>query len=196
MSADAAAVVSESSKFWLVAVGFFGLGTGYLVGGCQALLKYPHATREADKPVVRWCARMFGFMQFVIGAILAVGLAWFGVLENAAPLYMAAVGFTAYWVAAAHRRYVGVSPLPEGWMAIAFLLLSIFGVLVFCRAGDILVCILFVGLSLVYLAEIPPRLGNFAAAGRLIGLWQVLIGIWLMYLSYGIENFPLGMRRV
>ena len=41
MSADAAAVVFESSKFWPVAIGFLGLETGYLVGGGEALFKFP-----------------------------------------------------------------------------------------------------------------------------------------------------------
>jgi hypothetical protein len=38
MSADTAALVFESSKCWPVAIGFIGLGTGYLVGGSQRLM--------------------------------------------------------------------------------------------------------------------------------------------------------------
>jgi hypothetical protein len=38
MSADAAAVVFESSKCRPAAIGFIGLGTGCLVGGSQALM--------------------------------------------------------------------------------------------------------------------------------------------------------------
>src|SRR5882757_417933 len=90
MSADVAAVCCETSKFWPVAIGFFGLGTGYLVGGSQALFKYP-TTREVDKSVALWCFWMSGFMQFITGVILAVGLTWFGVFKNAPPLYMAGV---------------------------------------------------------------------------------------------------------
>jgi hypothetical protein len=195
MSADVAAVCCETSKFWPVAVGFFGLGTGYLVGGSQALFKYP-TSREADKSVALCCFWMSGFMQFITGVILAVGLTWFGAFKDAPPLYMAGVAFMAYgvhWFAVAHRRYVGASPVPEGWMAIPFLLLSILGVLVFFQAGDIPVCILFIGLSLVYFTEIPTRLGGHPGGARLIGLWQVLTGSWLMYLSYGIVlNLALG----
>jgi len=143
-----------------------------------------------------WSFWTSGFMQFITGVILIVGLTWFGVFDNAPPLYMAALAFTAYgvhWFAVAHRRYVGASPVPEGWMAIAFLLLSILGVVVFYQAGDIPVCILFIGLSLVYITEIPTRLGGFPAGERLIGLWQVLTGLWLMYLTYGVVfNLALG----
>jgi hypothetical protein len=196
MSADAATAVFETSKYWPVAIGFFGLGTGYLVGGSEALFKFPPSTREVEKSMALWSFWMSGFMQFITGVILIVGLTWFGVFDNAAPLYMAALAFTAYgvhWFAVAHRRYVGASAVPEGWMAIAFLLLSILGVLVFYQAGDTPVSILFIGLSLVYITEIPTRLGGFPAGERLIGLWQVLTGLWLMYLTYGVVfNLALG----
>ena len=196
MSADAAAVAFETSKYWPVAIGFFGLGTGYLVGGGEALFKFPPSTREVEKSMALWSFWMSGFMQFITGVMLMVGLTWFGVFDNAPPLYMAALAFTAYgvhWFAVAHRRYVGASPVPEGWMAIAFLLLSVLGVMVFYQAGDIPVCILFIGLSLVYITEIPTRLGGFPAGERLIGLWQVLTGLWLMYLTYGVVfNLALG----
>ena len=34
-------VVFDLSKFWPVAIGFFGLATGYLVMGGQALFQFP-----------------------------------------------------------------------------------------------------------------------------------------------------------
>jgi len=43
---------------------------------------------------------------------------------------MAGLAFTAYgihWFAMAHRRYIEASAGPDGWMAIAFLFLSILG---------------------------------------------------------------------
>ena len=125
MSPDAATAVFETSKFWPVAIGFFGLGTGYLVGGGQALFKFPLPTPDVEKSMALWSFWMSGFMQFLTGVILIVGLTWFGVFDNAAPLYMAAVAFTAFgvhWFVVAHRRYIGASPAPEGWMSIAFLL--------------------------------------------------------------------------
>jgi hypothetical protein len=189
-------VVFDSSKFWPVAIGFFGLATGYLVMGGQALFQFPKASREVDKTVAMWGLWMAGFMQFITGVYLTVGLTWFGVFTNAAPLYMAAVAFTAYgvhWFAVSHRRYIGSSAVPEGWMAIAVFMLSVLGVIVFQGAGDIPVAILFVGLSLIYITEIPTRLFSWSFGGRLIGLWQVLTGLWLIYLTYGVVlNFALG----
>jgi hypothetical protein len=44
----------------------------------------------------------------------------------------------------------------------------------------------FVGLALVYLTEIPTRFGVFPGGVRLIGLWQLLTGLLLMYLTYGV----------
>ena len=51
-------------------------------------------------------------------------------------------------------------------MAIAFLFLSILGVDVFRRAGDIPVMIVFVGLTLIYATEIPTRLFSWSRGGR------------------------------
>jgi hypothetical protein len=41
---------------------------------------------------------MPGFMQFITGVYLLVGLTWFNVFGNAAPLYMAGLAFTAYGI--------------------------------------------------------------------------------------------------
>jgi hypothetical protein len=190
------AIALESSKYWPVAIGFFGLGTGYLVSGGQALLQFPAPSREVDKSMALWAFWMSGFMQFLTGLVLIVGLTWFDVFDGAPPLYMAAVAFTAFgvhWFAVAHRRYVGGSAQPEGWMAIAFLVLSVLGVVVFHEAGDTPVSILFIGLTLVYLTEIPTRFGALPSGERLIGLWQFLTGLWLMYLTCGVVfNLALG----
>ena len=145
-----------------------------------------------------WGFWMPGFMQFLAGTYLFVGLTWFNVFGNAAPLYMAALAFTAYgvhWFAMAHRRYVGASSQPDGWMAIAFLFLSLLGVLVFGRAGDIPVMIIFIGLTLVYAAEIPTRLLLWASGGRVVALFQFLTGFWLLYCTYAITvNVALGAK--
>lgn len=78
-------------------------------------------------------------------------------------------------------------------MAIPFFLLGILGALVFFTAGDAPVGILFIGLALVYLTEIPTNFGVFPGGRRLIGLWQMLTGIWLLYLTYGVTmNLALG----
>jgi len=183
------------SVFVPVAIGFFGLGVGYFVWGGQALFGFPKDSPDVNRTMGLWGFWMPGFMQFITGIFLTVGLTWFGVFERDAPLYMAAVAFTAFgihWFALAHRRYIGASTEPDAWMAIPFLLLSILGATVFAAAGAIPVTILFAGLALVYATEIPTRFGFFRGH-RLVGLWQVLTGIWLMYLTCAtIFNIALG----
>lgn len=186
------------SPFWPVAIGFFGLGTGYFIWGGSALFGFPAKSVEADKAIAVWGIWMNGFMQFITGVYLTVGLTWFGVFQNAAPLYMAALAFTAYgvhWFAIAWRRYQGLSPRPEAWMSLAFTLLSFLGVLIFFGAGDVPVAILFIGLTLIYLSEIVTRFELLASGERLIGFWQFVTGIWLMYLTYAATmNFALGAK--
>lgn len=186
----------NQSPFLPVVIGFFGLGTGYFIWGGQALFGLPKETPESNRTIALWGACMSGFMQFITGVYLMVGLTWFGVFSNAAPLYMAALAFTAYgahWFAVAYRRFNGASPVPEGWMAISYSLLGILGAEVFFSAGDAPVGILFVGLILVYLTEIPTNFGIFPAGRRLIGVWQLLTAVWLMYLTYGFTlNIALG----
>jgi hypothetical protein len=73
---------------------------------------------------------------------------------------MAGLAFSAYgihWFAMAHRRYIDSRAQADGWMAIAFLFLSILGVDVFRHSGDMPVMIIFVGLTLIYATEIPTR---------------------------------------
>jgi len=83
----------------------------------------------------------------------------------------------------------------DGWMAIAFLFLSILGLYVFQRAGDIPVMIVFVGLTLIYATEIPTRLFSWSSGGRLVGLFQFVTGIWLLYCTYAITvNQALGAK--
>lgn len=170
-----------------VAIGFFGLGTGYFIWGGQALFEFPKNDAQLDRTMGVWGFWMPGFMQFITGVYLMVGLTWLTAFRRDPPLYMAALAFTAYgvhWFAMAHRRYIGAGSAVEGWMAIPFLLLSVLGVIVFAMAGAAPVAILFVGLSLIYATEIPTRFGVFPAH-RLVGFWQLLTGVWLMYLTYG-----------
>ena len=185
------------SVFVPVAIGFFGLAVGYFVWGGQALFGFPKDTLEVNRTMGLWGFRMPGIMQFITGVYLTVGLSWFGVFEKDPSLYMAAVAFTAYgidWFAMAYRRYLGASSEPDAWMAIPFLLISILGAIVSAGAGSTAVAILYVGVALIYGTEIPTRFGVFHGQ-RLVGLWQVLTGIWLMYLTYGtVFNIALGRR--
>ena len=56
MKNDMIMVTLASSKFWPVAIGFFGLATGYLVAGGQALFQAPASNPEVEKTVALWCA--------------------------------------------------------------------------------------------------------------------------------------------
>jgi predicted outer membrane lipoprotein len=80
-------------------------------------------------------------------------------------------------------------------MAIAFLFLSILGVDVFRRAGDIPVMIIFVGLTLIYATEIPTRFFSWNLGVRITGLFQVITAVWLMYCTYAITvDLALGAK--
>jgi hypothetical protein len=68
-----------------------------------------------DRATGVWGVWMPGFCQFITGIILFVGLTWLQVFTKAAPLYMAALAFTAYgvhWFAIGWNRYRG-SPQPR-----------------------------------------------------------------------------------
>lgn len=126
-----------SSHYAPIAIGFFGLATGYFIWGGQALFGFPKTSPEVNRTMGLWGFWMPGFMQFITGVYLLVGLTWFNVFGKEAPLCMAGLAFTAYgvhWFAMGYRRYVNSSDQPDGWMAVAFLFLSILGVYVFGRA--------------------------------------------------------------
>jgi hypothetical protein len=187
-----------ASPFVPIAVGFFGLATGYFIWGGQALFGFPKTSPDVDRTMGMWAFWMPGFMQFLTGTYLLVGLTWFGVFAGAPPLYMAGLAFTAYgihWFAMAHRRYIGSSAQPDGWMAIVFTFIGLLGVDVFARAGDIPVMIIFIGLTLVYAAEVPTRLLAWAPGLRLVGFFQLVTGVWLLYCTYAITvNLALGAK--
>lgn len=195
--------VFPPSAFLPLAIGFFGLGTGYFVWGGHAVFGYPKEEPDVSRTMGMWAFWMPGFMQFITGITLLVGLTWFNVFAKpgssaTSPLYMAALAFTAYgihWFAMAHRRFIGASALPDAWMAIAFFLISVLGVIVFAIAGDVPVVIVFIGLSLIYLTEAPTRFSFFPMGARLVGIWQLLTGIWLMYLTFAVTlNFSNGLH--
>ena len=190
------AISLTSSPFVPVAIGFFGLATGYLIWGGQALFGFPKPGPDVNRTMAMWGFWMPGFLQFLTGVYLIVGLTWFDVFGNTAPLYMAGLAFTVYgihWFAMAHRKYIDSSTAPDAWMAIAFLFISVLGASVFFRAGDIPVMLIFVGLTLVYGMEIPTRFLAWQTGGRLVGLFQFVTAIWLLYCTYAMTvNVALG----
>ncbi|MFI5272212.1 MAG: hypothetical protein ACHQ4H_04165 [Ktedonobacterales bacterium] len=176
-----------ASAFVPIAVGFFGLGTGYFIWGGQAFFGYPASNPEVDRTMGLWGFWMPGFMQFITGVYILVGLTWFQVFTSSPPLFMAGLAFTAYgvhWFAMAHRRYIGASGTPDAWMAIPFFLLSVLGIIVFIGASDVPVAIVFIGLALIYATESPTRFGILPGGARLVAVWQLLTGVWLMYLTF------------
>ncbi|HEY5987398.1 MAG TPA: hypothetical protein VIV12_13645 [Streptosporangiaceae bacterium] len=202
------------SAFVPLAVGFFGLGTGYLIYGPQELLKLPSRNRAVDLATGIWGIWMPGFMQFITGVYLFVGLAWLHSFR-AAPLYMAALAFTAYgvhWWAIGMARSMGGDPRPNAFMSIAFTIISALGIVVFFLAHDAPVAGLFIGLTCIYVSDFfasfytRPAHANPAPAGaameaptslpvrtrrdpgalgeRALGFFHLGTGLWLMYLTW------------
>lgn len=187
------------SQFWPVAIGFLSLSINYFVQGGTTLAAGPnwgHDKMKFDRTVGLWGVFLGGFGQLLTGIYLMVGLSWFPVYRNAPPLYMAAVAFTVYgihWIVLGLRRYTGSDHGPEAWMAIPLLGLSVLGAISFFNAGDIPAMILFIGLTLIYVTEIPSRFINVKLWEKSTGFFQLLTGIWLLYLTYGVTlNFANG----
>jgi hypothetical protein len=187
------------SPFPPLAVGFMGLGTGYLIYGTQELFGYPARDDRVDFATGMWGIWMPGFMQFITGVYLFAGLTLFGTFRTPA-LYMAALAFTSYgvhWFAIGWNRLRGTDPRVNVGMTIAFLLISILGVIVFFKVGDAPVGGVFIGLVCVYAADFfaslkpdLPKLGGVAE--RAMGFFRLGTGFWLMYLVFAVAlNFVL-----
>jgi hypothetical protein len=70
------------SPFPPLAVGFMGLGTGYLIYGLQELFGYPARNESVDFATGVWGIWMPGFMQFIAGIYLFAGLTLFGTFKT------------------------------------------------------------------------------------------------------------------
>lgn len=174
-----------ASAFPPLALGFFGLGTGYLIYGPQELLGWPARDERVDRATGIWGIWLPGFCQFVTGVILFVGMTWFNVFKEA-PLYAAALAFSAYgihWFAIGYNRYQRADPRPNAGMCVAYTIISVIGILVFFIAGDWPVGLLFVGLTLIYLSDFFASIG-IKLGERSLGLWHLATGVWLMYLTF------------
>jgi hypothetical protein len=182
----------QASDYVPVALGFFGLGTGYLIWGPQELFGFPlrptdeEGARRLDRATGVWGIWLPGLCQVVTGLILFVGLTWFQVFKDDPALYMAAVAFSAYgihWFALGWNRFAGYDPRTNAGMSVAFTILSVAGVWVFFDAGGWPVGLLFVGLTAVYVSDFFVGIG-MAAFERLLGLAHVVTGLWLMWLTF------------
>jgi hypothetical protein len=187
------------SPFPPLAVGFFGLGTGYLIYGTQELFGYPARNDSVDFATGMWGIWMPGFMQFITGIYLFAGLTLFGTFKTPS-LYMAALAFTAYgvhWFALGWNRLRRTDPRVNVGMAVAFLLISILGNIVFFTGGAAPAGGVFIGLDGVYAADFfaslkpeLPQLGGVAE--RVLGFFRLGTGFWLMYLVFAVAlNFIL-----
>ena len=205
----ASTVSFPETTFVPLAIGFFGLGTGYLIYGPEELFQLPSRNRAVDLTTGIWGVWMPGFMQFLTGGYLWVGLVWFHSLREK-PLYMAALAFTAYgvhWWAIGMARALGGDPRPNGFMSIAFTLISVLGIIVFFHAHDAPVGGLFIGLTCIYVSDFfaslfqrPPAPEETATAPagrakprptavselgeRALGFFHLGTGLWLMYLTF------------
>jgi hypothetical protein len=193
------------SEFVPLAIGFFGLGTGYLIYGPEELFRLPKRSRGVDLTTGLWGIFMPGFLQFFTGVLLWVGILWFHTFREPA-LFMAALAFTAYgvhWWSLGLSRALGGDPRPNGFMAISFTTLSALGIVVFFNVSDAPVAGLFIGLTAVYVCEFiaslgsrevvsgqpgsppvrtPTRLGELGE--RALGFFHLGVGGWLMYLTW------------
>jgi hypothetical protein len=189
----AATVSLPTSPFVPVVVGFFGLGTGYLTYGPQELFGYPKRSEGVDYGTGVWGIWMPGFMQFFAGIYLFAGLTLFGTF-TAKPLYMAALAFTAYgvhWFALGWNRMRRIDARVNIGMSVAFLLISILGIIVFFGAKDQAVGGVFIGLACVYVSEFfvslkPDLPGPGALAEKALGFFHIGTGLWLMYLTFAV----------
>ena len=148
-----------------------------------------------DKSTGVWGIWLPGFCQLVTGIILFVGMTWFQVFTDA-PLYMAALALSAYgihWFALGYNRWQGVDPRTNAGMSVACTIISVLGIVVFFSAGDWPFGLLFVGLALIYISDFFHSIGQ-AWGERSLGLWHIVTGLWLMYLTFATGlNFSLGM---
>jgi len=183
-----------TSDFAPVALGFFGLGTGYLIWGPSELFGFPPRGPAADRSIGTWGIWLPGFCQFVTGVILFVGLTWFQVFKDPA-LYMAALAFSAYgihWFALGWNRYADADPRPNAGMSVAYTVLSVLGFVVFFNVGAWPVGLLFVGLTVVYVTDFMHSL-KMPGGLALHGVAHLVTGAWLMYLTFGtVLDFCLG----
>ncbi len=212
--ADTTITFAESS-FVPLALGFFGLSTGYLIYGPQELFGISLKNRGLDLASGVWGIWMPGFMQLLAGTYIWVGLIWFHTFREP-PLYMAALAFTAYgvhWFALGLGRIFGGDARTNGFMAFSFASISALGIVVFFHNHDNPVGGLFIGLLGVYLSEIvaslfvrpaqtadgvlvvPPKektsLGELGE--RALGFFHLGTGLWLQYLTWAVVlNFTCG----
>jgi hypothetical protein len=143
---------------------------------------------------------MPGFMQFFADVYLFAGLTLFNTFKTPA-LYMTPLAFTAYgvhWFALGWNRLQHADVRVSVGMSVAFLLLSILGIIVFFSVHDNPVGGLCIGLAGVYATEFfasmspdQPRIGRLE--DHALGIYRTGTGLWLTYLTFAAAlNFILN----
>ncbi|MFF3945750.1 hypothetical protein ACFYYN_13090 [Streptomyces sp. NPDC001902] len=187
-------VIFEPSVYPPLALGFFGLATGYLIWGSQELFGWPKRDERVDRAMGVWGIWLPGLCQLLAGVILFVGLTWFEVFKEP-PLYMAALAFTAYgihWFALGWDRYRGNDARVNAGVGVAYMVLSALGATVFFAVDDWPVGLVFIGLFAVYLSKFVMSVG-VPVAERVMGLFRLLTAAWLLYLTFAVVvDFTLG----
>src|SRR5579875_3567584 len=202
MSLLQASVSLPTSPFVPFAVGFMGLGTGYLIYGPQELFGFPKRGPSADLGVGVWGIWLPGLMQLVTGLYLFAGLTLFGTFK-APPDYVAALAFTAYgihWFGIGWNRMHGADVRTNFGMTIGYTLISILGIVGFFGVHTHPVGGLFIGLTGIYVSDFFVALGpdapKLASWGtKSLGVWHLGTGAWLLYLMWAtVLNFVLGYK--
>ncbi len=198
-SGNAVSFSFSASAFVPLALAFFGLGCGYLIFGPQELFGFPEKTPDTDWSNGWWGVWMPGFCQFVNGTYILVGLTWFHVFKGDPVLYAAGIITTLFgihWFALGLGRLRQGDPRPNGFMCVAFFILSLLGFVVFTSADDWPVAVLFFGLLCVYFTEFFASFKILMPLSeKALGLSHTLTGLWLMYLTWAITlNIALGMH--
>jgi hypothetical protein len=189
----------RESPYPPLALGFFGLGTGYLIYGTQELFGYPKRDASVDLGTGVWGLWMPGFMQFVAGMYLFAGLTLFGTFKTPA-FYMAALAFSSFgihWFALGWNRIRRADQRVNVGMCVAFALISILGIIVFFKVGDQPVGGVFIGLLCVYVSEffasMSADIPKLRVAEKVLGFFRLGTAFWLMYLTFAVAlNFILN----
>ncbi len=172
--AQAQEVSFPASVFVPLAVGFFGLGTGYLIYGPQELLKLPGRDRAVDLITGIWGIWMPGFLQFLTGIILFVGLAWLQFMSIAF-MSISALGIVVFF--RAHDAPVAGLFIGLTCVYVSEFFASLFASPVAATAGQA------DGRVREPVALLGRRdLGTLGE--RALGFFHLGTGLWLMYLTW------------
>jgi hypothetical protein len=191
MELAATTVSLATSPYVPFAVGFMGLGTGYLIYGPQELFNYPPRSDKVALGTGIWGIWLPGLMQLFAGAYLFAGLCLFETFHSGGD-FAAALAFTAYgihWFGIGWNKMAHADIRANIGMTLGYTAISVLGIVAFVGLGDLPVAGLFIGLTGIYVTDffqsLAPDLPRVGAIGRRAhGFFHLGTGLWLMYLMY------------